>query len=415
VLASRRGLQAPGAQDLEQELRRLGAEVRIAACDVGNLGALEGLLGMVPEGMPLRMVVHAAGVLDDGVIGSLTGERLDAVLAPKLDAAWYLHELTQGMELQAFVLFSSAAGTLGAPGQGNYAAANAFLDALASYRRARGMPASSLAWGLWEQSSEMTGTLSEVDRSRLTGQGVLALSNEEGLHLFDLALGSRRAHLIPVRLDLATLRKQARAGVLGAPFRDLVRVTAARAGRPDSLAHRLAGLAPEERQSAVLEIVRSEIAAVLGHPSSQAIDPERSFKDLGFDSLAAVELRNRLNTITALRLPATLVFDYPNPTAVTNHIIRATEVQDGAGETTFLDAEFDRLRQMLVSAVGNGDRVRARVRLQALLAEFDDNGTSMDKAADLEAATDDEMFELIDEELGVAERSTQVKDWPNND
>ncbi len=322
LLASRRGEQAEGAVELRVALEALGATVRVAACDVGDRRALEGLLDSVAVEHRLSAVVHTAGVLDDGVIGSLTAQRLDEVLVPKADAAWYLHELTEHMDLGAFVLFSSAAGVLGSPGQGNYAAANAFLDALAAYRRARGLTASSLAWGLWEQSGGMTGRLSEVDRARIARLGLAGLSVERGLELFDGALGVGEALVLAAPLDLGVLRSQARTGVLPALFSGLVRVPARRSEyQGGSFARRLAGVSEGEREGVVLELVRSQVAVVLGHASAGAVDTQRAFKELGFDSLAAVELRNHLNTATGLRLPTTLVFDYPTPAAVALYLL----------------------------------------------------------------------------------------------
>ena len=314
--------EAEGAPELQAELDSLGATVRIAACDVSDREALARLFDSVAEEHPLGAVVHAAGVLDDGVIGSLTAERLDRVLLAKADAAWHLHELTEHMDLQAFVLFSSAAAAFGSPGQGNYAAANAFLDALAAHRRARGLPGTSLAWGLWEQASGMTGDLSEADLSRMARSGLRALASEEGLQLFDGALDAGDALMLPIPLDLTALRAQARMGVLPALFGDLVRVPARRASEEGrSLARRLAVTPESEREGIVLELVRAQVATVLGHASSEVIDTQRAFKDLGFDSLTAVELRNRLDATTGLRLPATLVFDYPTTSAVAGYLL----------------------------------------------------------------------------------------------
>ncbi len=318
-----RGGGGEGVDGLRVELEGLGAVVEVVACDVGVRGELEGLLGSVGDEHPLCGVVHAAGVLDDGVIGSLTGERLREVLAAKADGAWYLHELTQHMDLGMFVLFSSAAGVFGSPGQGSYAAANAFLDGLAAYRRARGLSGVSLAWGLWEQASGLTGGLGERDLARIARSGMRALSSEEGLRLFDGALGVGESLVLPVPLELAALRAQARAGVLPALFDGLVGVSAQRAGGAldGGLARRLAAVSEGEREGVVLELVRGQVAGVLGHGSAESVDVQRPFKDLGFDSLTAVELRNRLNAATGLRLPATLVFDYPTASAVAGHIL----------------------------------------------------------------------------------------------
>ncbi len=322
VLASRRGLQAPGAVELKAELEGQGAEVVVAACDVADGGQLRELLASIPAGRPLRTVVHAAGVLDDGVIDSLTPARTSSVLAAKVDAAWRLHELTRECDLQAFVLFSSAAGVLGGPGQGNYAAANAFLDALAAARRAQGLPAVSMAWGWWAQATGLTGQLEEADLLRMRRSGIAPMSSEEGLELFDAALADADALVVPLRMDAAALRSQARTGTLPGLLRGLVRSSrpAARLAE-DSLAARLAGAPAEDRERIVLELVRTEVATVLGHSSPEVVDAQRAFKELGFDSLLAVELRNRLNSATGLRLPATLVFDYPNAAALAGHLL----------------------------------------------------------------------------------------------
>ncbi|WP_190055090.1 type I polyketide synthase, partial [Streptomyces lomondensis] len=316
LLLSRRGEQAPGAAELVAELEGLGAGVRVVACDVADREALAAVLADVPVEHPLVGVVHTAGVLDDGVLSSLTPERLDAVLRPKVDAAWYLHELTRGLDLSLFVLFSSAAGVFGGAGQANYAAANAFLDALAEARRGEGLAGQSLAWGPWAESG-MLGRLDDADTQRMARSGVPPLSAEQGLELFDAAEGAGRAALVPVRLDLPVWRK--RAATEGVPhlFRGLVRVPGRRAATSgesgSGFAVRLSGLSPDERIRFVDGLVRGQVAAVLGYGSGEAIKSRSAFKELGFDSLTAVELRNRLNTATGLRLPATLVFDYPTP------------------------------------------------------------------------------------------------------
>ncbi len=321
VLASRRGADAPGARELQSQLEAQGASVSLIACDVGDREQVARLIASVPKEHPLGAVVHAAGVIDDGVIHSLTPERVDRVLAPKLDAAWYLHELTEHLELSAFVLFSSASGTLGGPGQGNYAAANAFLDGLAAYRQARGLVGMSMAWGLWATATELTGALNEADLARIGRTGLSALSSEEGLALFDDSCGRDDALLLPMRLDAASLRAQALNGSLPGLLRGLVRVPVRRVIEGGSLSRRLTGLTETERGAIVLGIVQSEIGIVLGSVLPRTADPERPFKELGFTSLTGVELRNRLNAVTGLRLPATLVFDYPTPALVASYLL----------------------------------------------------------------------------------------------
>ncbi|MFD7432958.1 beta-ketoacyl synthase N-terminal-like domain-containing protein, partial [Streptomyces sp. NPDC059818] len=247
-----------------------------------------------------------------------------AVLRPKVDAALNLHELTRGMDLAAFVLFSSVAGTFGNAGQGNYAAANAFLDALATYRRAEGLPAQSLAWGFWDEASGMTGKLSGAERSRISSVGgVFPISSERGVALFDAALRLDTPVVVPVQLDLAAVRAQGDSS--RELFRTLVPVVTRRRATghvaANGLQQRFARLAESEREGAMLEVVLEQVASVLGYSSLQAIEPEKAFKDLGFDSLRAVEFRNALAEATALRLPATVVFDYPTPAALARHLL----------------------------------------------------------------------------------------------
>ncbi|MBV7700977.1 SDR family NAD(P)-dependent oxidoreductase [Streptomyces sp. TRM70350] len=317
VLVGRRGIEPPGTADL----RAAGARVRVAACDVSDRDALAALLADIDG--PLTAVVHAAGVLDDGTLTSLTPERLAAVLRPKADAAWHLHALTEGLDLSAFVLFSSAAGTFGGPGQGNYAAANTALDALAEHRRARGLPAVSLAWGPWAAESAMTGGLSSGDRARMTRGGVRPLAAAEALALLDAACRSTAGAVAALRLDTAALTTGP--GTPPALLRDLVRRPAGPAredtGAQPALPERLAGLGEEQRRRAVLDVVRRNAAAVLGHTRVSAVDTARGFLDLGFDSLTAVELRNRLTEATGARLSATVVFDHPTPAALARHLL----------------------------------------------------------------------------------------------
>jgi polyketide synthase 12 len=324
LLVGRRGLDAEGAPELARELGELGADVEIVACDVADREQLKTLIQSVPAGAPLSGVVHAAGVLDDATIESLTIESLDRVLAPKLDAAWYLHELTEHLDLSMFVLFSSAAGTFGSPGQANYAAANAFLDALAAYRHARGLNATSMAWGLWQQASALTEGLSEEDLARFARGGVAGLSNEQGLALFDTASALGEPALVPIHLDLRALRAQADPGLIPPVLRNLIRAPARKASDSGSLTRRLASAPADQREQLILEAVRGEAAIVLGHASPTDIDSHQTFKDLGFDSLAAVELRNRLIAATGMTHPATVIFDYPTPTALANYLLDKT-------------------------------------------------------------------------------------------
>ncbi|MBO0820859.1 MAG: SDR family NAD(P)-dependent oxidoreductase, partial [Nocardiopsaceae bacterium] len=306
VLASRRGPDAPGADRLAAELTGLGAEVRVAACDLSDRAAVAGLLASVDG---LGAVLHAAGVLDDALVTSMRPEQLDRVFRAKADSARHLDELAGG--LTSFVLFSSVAGALGGPGQGNYAAANTYLDQLAHARRARGLPAVSIGWGLWASSSEMTGHLSAADTARLARGGVLPLATEEALSLLDAALGSPDPAVLAARLDLAGPRE--RAQQVPAVLRGLVRAAPAPAADP---AAALAGLPAAERELELVRLVRAEVAAVLGYSGPDAVELDRPFTGLGLDSLGAVQLRNRLTRVTGLTLPLTVVFDHPTPRAV---------------------------------------------------------------------------------------------------
>jgi 4-hydroxyphenylalkanoate synthase len=329
VLASRRGDRAEGAAELAAELARAGAQVQVLACDVADRDAAAGLLAQLAQRCPpLRGVIHAAGVLDDAVITSLTPDRVDTVLRAKVDAAWNLHELTRDLGLSMFVLCSSIAATVGAPGQGNYAAANAFLDGLAAHRRAVGMAAVSLAWGLWEQPSAMTTHLSGRDLARISRSGLAAMNPGQALQLFDAALAIDHPVAVATRLDRAALHAQALrgglpplfSGLARRPQRRLIDDTVDAAQSMSALAQRLDGLASDEQRDLLVGMVCLQAAEVLGQPAPDDIDPDAAFQDLGFDSLTSVELRNRLKTATTLTLPPTLTFDHPTPAAVADYI-----------------------------------------------------------------------------------------------
>ncbi|RZE87648.1 beta-ketoacyl synthase, partial [Streptomyces sp. SCA2-2] len=321
LLTGRRGADAPGAGELAAALTELGASVRFAACDTGDRDALTALLATVPAAHPLTGVVHAAGVVDDGLAESLTPERLRAVLAPKADAAVALDEATRHLDLSFFVLYSSVAATLGTPGQANYAAANAVLDAVAWRRAALGLPAVSVAWGLWARSSAISGHLDAAALARAGRLGA-PLSDAQGHALFDAALTAARPHLVAATVDRDRLRA---ATEVPAILRGLAGVTRAVAGRPgggrgrEALAASLATAADPVRR--LLDLVRAESAAVLGFASGDEVTADRAFRELGFDSLTSVELRNRLNAVTGLRLPATLVFDHANPAVLAEHLL----------------------------------------------------------------------------------------------
>nr|AUO14853.1 Malonyl CoA-acyl carrier protein transacylase [Amycolatopsis sp.] len=310
VLVSRRGEDAPGAAALREELTALGAEATVVAGDVAEPGFVADVLRAIPAGQPLIGVVHAAGILDDGVLEAQTPARVASVLRAKVDGASALDRLARDHDLAWFVLFSSVAGIVGAAGQSGYAAANSALDALAVRRRSQGLPAVSLAWGQWALGSAMTGKLGERDRGRIERSGIRPMSTEDALSAMDAALGLGRPVAVPLRLDLAALRA---AGDPAPLWRGLVRTPVRRAAAATVVDDGWAALDAEEARRRLLELVRKHVAAVLGHASPDAVDPAKAFKDTGFDSLTSVELRNRLATALGRPLPATLVFDYPNP------------------------------------------------------------------------------------------------------
>ncbi|MEU8252232.1 KR domain-containing protein, partial [Nonomuraea sp. NPDC048916] len=394
VLVSRRGPKAPRAGLIQASLEELGANVTIAACDAADRDALAALLA----DHPVRAVVHAAGVVDNAVVTSLTPQSVAAVLRSKVDAAWNLHELTTG--LSAFVLFSSAASTVLAAGQGNYAVGNVFLDQLAVHRRALGLPALSLGWGLWEEQYGMAAELDEAGRQRMRRLGMPPLGMDEALALFDASLAAEDAVVLPIRFDLAVLR--ARADEAPAMLRGLApRPPARRASATEGLARRLTGMAPADREEFLVALVSGQVAAVLGHQDPGAIDVGRAFSELGFDSLSAVELRNALGVATGLRLPATLVFDHPTVTALARRL--AEELGEGGTDhTARVLAEVDRLQEVLDGA--DADRAAVAARLEVLLRSLrdgsdvpDDDSISDDISDDI---TDDELFAVLDKELG---------------
>ncbi len=396
MLLSRRG----GAGELVDELAELGATVDSIACDTADRKALAEALAGVPAAHPLTAVVHAAGVLDDGLVSSLTTERVDGVLRPKVDAAWNLHELTAELDLSAFVLFSSAAGVYSPSGQANYAAANVFLDALATHRHGLGLPAISLAWGAWGGADGMAGKLAEADQQRMARSGLRPLTADEGLALFDTALGLTRPVVLPMGLDLRGLRSQARSVPIPALLQALIRVPnrrASEAAETKPLSERLAGLPQRERDGVLMKSVQIHVAAVIGHSGADAIEPERSFTELGLDSLASLELRNRLGALTGLRLPATLIFDYPNTLSLCRYLM-AELMPDLAPPS--IEEELDKFEELLGSSVTDErEKGRIALRLRALAAKWTDGAKDEPDGSELNAATAEEMFEILDNEL----------------
>ncbi|MCV6971317.1 type I polyketide synthase [Mycobacterium bohemicum] len=414
MLISRGGERAEGVVDLAAELREAGALVSVVAGDAGDRDAIAAALAGVPARYPLRGVFHAAGVIDDGLIGSLTPDRVDAVFRAKVDAAWNLHELTQGLELSAFMLFSSMAGIVGAPGQGNYAAANSFLDGLAAYRRSHGLPGLSVAWGLWEQPSAMTRHLEDRDRIRMSRAGLAPLPTRQALALLDDAMLIDRSTLVAARLDSAGL---GRAGAelppimreLGARRARRVVADAGSAASTSSLRARLQGLTADQRNRELVELVCGNAATVLGQGD---IDADRAFQDLGFDSLTAVELRNRLKAATGLTLSPTVIFDHPTPAALAGHIdsqLAATDTVPGKpGDGPDRMARFNEVARELQAMIEQpgwspDEKLRMSTRVQTLLSAWTpvDPVLEQDELLDdIDSATESELFALLDEEAG---------------
>jgi polyketide synthase 12 len=393
LLTSRQGRAAAGAVELEAELVSLGAQVTIAAADVADRVALQRVLAMVSQ--PLTAVVHAAGVLADGTVDALTAEQVDAVLRPKVDAAWHLHELTRDLDLAAFVLFSSVAGTVGSAGQANYAAANAFLDAVGRHRHAAGLPGTSMAWGLWAADSGMTGALGRDDIDRIGRTGFAALSTERALALFDAALNLGQPHVLAIRLDEAGLRARAEAGLLPPILTGLVRSNIPRTAGPQaSLAAQVAALTATEADRVLLNIVRSHVATVLGHRQDAVVPAVTAFQNLGFDSLTAVELRNRLNAATGLRLATAVIFDYPTPEALAQHL--RTQLRPDVDP---LAALIDQLEFALTASTADpAELSQAAMRLQILSSKW----LTPDGTDGLRTASYDELFQFVDNDLGRA-------------
>ncbi|MGW0281447.1 SDR family NAD(P)-dependent oxidoreductase [Streptomyces sp. NPDC003006] len=422
LLLSRRGPDAPGAAELRDQLTARGAHVTLTACDAADREALRAVIADIPAAHPLTAVIHTAGVLDDGTLDSLGRAQLDTVTRPKLDAALNLHELTEELELSAFVLFSSAAALLGAPGQANYAAANAFLDALACHRRAHGLPATSLSWGWWETASDMTGALKRSDRARLARDGARPMPAPHALALLDAGRDLDAPAVLAARIDTTRLRGPAHRNGLSPLWRALVTPTApptatqaggatqagaapASTGPGDGappLVRELRGRTGPERERLLLDLVRDHAATVLGHHGARTIGADQTFQDLGFDSLTAIELRNRLTHATGLRLPPALVFDYPTPAALARRLstLLAPDEPEAPGPSVL--AELDRLDGALTAAPPDADtRAGITDRLRTMLARLTDTPAPAEAVADtLGAATPDEILDFIDNELG---------------
>ncbi|WP_413462975.1 type I polyketide synthase [Salinispora arenicola] len=414
VLTSRRGPAAPAAAGLRESLTRAGAEVEVVACDVTSRESVAELLAAVPSEHPLTAVIHCAGVLDDGVLQTLTQDRLDAVLAPKARGAWHLHELTRHLDLSAFVLFSSIASVLGTAGQANYAAANGFLNGLAEARRAAGLHATSLCWGFWAQRSEMVADIGDADVERLRRQGVLALSSQEGLALFDAAMSLDEPVLVPARLDLPGQGKPTDGQPASPLLRDLIGAPEAggSVGREPTgtgLARQLSSLTPAEAEAVLLDAVRQQTAIVLGHSDASRIAAGATFRELGVDSLMTLELRNKLSAATGVKLPATLVFDHPNPTAIAQFLTASITPDPGADPESAVD-HLAREIEGLGARIEDAFRELAQddqTTISALLGELHGRIRSMGSADSpggivdrINSASAGELLSLLDKELG---------------
>ncbi|OPF70968.1 hypothetical protein VT50_0235335, partial [Streptomyces antioxidans] len=438
LLVSRRGDTAPGAAELVAELAASGAKATVAACDVGDADALRALVASIPAAYPLTSVFHTAAILDDAAITALTPEQMDRVLRVKADAAWRLHELTRELELSAFVLFSSLAGSVGMVGQGNYAPANAYMDALARHRRARGLVATSVAWGSWARGGM-------ADRDAVTElrlrHGVPLLPPESALLTLEAALADGETALVIADIDwdrfahaYTAARPSHLLDEIPEARRALGAVDGAESGAPGggtggtvaALRDRLADAKPEERERRLLEAVRGQVAAVLGHGSAEAVGTRRPFLELGLDSVTAVELRNRLGSVTRLQLPATVVFDFPTVAELVGHL--GTQLfgdtgdtgggPDGSGEAATGDGatvmsdgttELDGLERLLMSLPGDAparsaiaDRLRRLLRSAVDAVETVDTAEEPVTSDDLDAATNDELFDYIEKEFGIS-------------
>ncbi|MEU6767616.1 SDR family NAD(P)-dependent oxidoreductase [Streptomyces sp. NPDC046853] len=435
LLLSRSGESATGARELRTELEEFGARVTIAACDVADRGELAAVLAGVPADRPLVGVVHTAGVAEDGVLSEMSQEQLERVLRPKVDGAWNLHELTRDLDLKAFVLYSSLAGLFGTAGQANYAAGNAFLDALATLRREQALPAVSMVWGLWEESSGISGELSEVDLRRLNRMGLQALPTSEAMSLFDTALTADEPVLALTGIDTKALRTRTEdvPDLLKALVPTARRPRAAAnsessgqtsSAQPTSLGGQLAGLSADERERSLTDLVRGVVADILGHDDPSEVEADRAFQELGFDSLNAVELRNRLNKLSGLQLTNTVVFDYPSVGALAAFLNGRLAVQDTPAPAT-LPAALDSgpVSPLLkrLAGLGKDERERAVVELVQeevadILGHDDPREIEADRAFQelgFDSLSAVELRNRLNKASGVRFANTVVFDYPS--
>ncbi|WP_320068575.1 type I polyketide synthase [Micromonospora sp. RTGN7] len=408
VVVSRRGMAAPGAQQLVDDLTTLGARASVVECDASDRDALADLIESIPAEYPLTTVVHASAVLDDALINDIRIEQIERVLQAKVDVAYHLHELTLDLDLSAFIMFSSFAGSVASSGVGNYAPSNAFLDALAQHRRGLGLPATSVAWGAWAGGGMAEGPFGEL----LHRHGVPEMAPEAAIAALHQAVEHGEAFLTIADISwerFSVAFTATRPGPLISDLPDVRRLAAAEtvagveAGDgPESLQDRLAALPAADRLAALLALVRNQVAATLNYPSAESVDEHRAFRELGFDSVTAVELRNRLGSATGVALPVTLVFDYPTPTTLAEYLFAEVAHDDVVTPTVLLD-DLDRIADSLdVVARDEAARMRATVRLQAMLSRLGQASGGADIGRHLTEATDDELFAMVDKDLGIS-------------
>ncbi|MGV0771747.1 type I polyketide synthase [Mycobacterium syngnathidarum] len=410
LLISRTGLNERDDERLRAELSELGAETTIAACDVADRAGLARLLSAIPEHRRLTSVIHAAGRVDDGLLRSLTPDQIDRVLQPKINGAVNLHELTKGSDLAEFVLFSSSSSVFGSPGQAHYAAANAFLNALAQYRHRNGLPTISLAWGLWADRTGTTRHLTDTDRARITRAGLAPIRSDHGMKLFDSSLATAEPFIAPIALERTVLRAQAGSGQKPAPLlRDMFQgihlhntESNSASQAPASLTTRLEGLPPAKQQRVLREVVRENAASVLGFVANATMDDDTAFKDIGFDSLTSVELRNRLAAATGLPLASTLVYDYSTPTALATYLGQELTTVDSVLTTT-TETELERLERMLAVPVDDPLlRMRIAATLRSALPKWDSPQPATAEPG-LPSSNGEDLVELFGTEFGISQ------------
>ncbi|MFI6575113.1 type I polyketide synthase [Nocardiopsis sp. NPDC050513] len=401
LLVSRRGADSPGARELAEELRAVGAKVTLAACDVADRAALAEVLAAVPEEYPLRAVVHTAAALDDGPVHALTPDQVACALRAKADGAVHLHELTRDLDLSAFVLYSSVSAVFGVSGQGNYAPGNAFCEALAHHRRALGLPATSVAWGAWSgRGMAEDGAVAHL----LRRHGLPTMDPDAAVAALGHALDRDLTALAIADVDWPRFRAALTANrpspFIGDFGRTAAEGTGAGVTRADDLESRLSGLGRAERRRVLTDRVCDEVAALLGYRSGGALDADRGLKDLGLDSVTAIELRNRLAVLTGLRLPSGLAYAHPTCAAL-GHRLEAWMFGD---TERIVMARLDGIETALAEHEGDGlDREAVARRLRGLLDRLSPPSTHSSHTGetdrDLESATKEELFAFIDDAL----------------